>query len=61
MGFPLGFASVAWVGAALATAGLLGTLWAGHLQYRSRPVEAGVVAGGGGGTRQGQERTEAPV
>ncbi|MFC9996572.1 Cmx/CmrA family chloramphenicol efflux MFS transporter [Nocardia sp. NPDC127526] len=31
----LGFASVAWVGAALGTAGLLGTLWAGYVQYRS--------------------------
>ncbi|WP_181797347.1 Cmx/CmrA family chloramphenicol efflux MFS transporter [Streptomyces sp. WELS2] len=56
-----GFASVAWAGAALATAGLLGTLWAGHLQYRPRPHEGSVVAGGDSGTRQAEERTETPV
>ncbi|MEV5884255.1 hypothetical protein AB0L74_16240 [Streptomyces sp. NPDC052020] len=55
-----GFASVAWAGAALAATGLLGALWAGHLQYRSHPVEGGVVAGGGSGTRHGRERTETP-
>ncbi|RJL29997.1 Cmx/CmrA family chloramphenicol efflux MFS transporter [Bailinhaonella thermotolerans] len=33
-----GLASVAWVGAALAAAGLLGTLWAGRLQYGTRPA-----------------------
>ncbi|MFE1771706.1 Cmx/CmrA family chloramphenicol efflux MFS transporter [Streptomyces sp. NPDC059008] len=31
-----GFASVAWIGAALGTAGLLGTLWAGRLENRTR-------------------------
>jgi DHA1 family chloramphenicol resistance protein-like MFS transporter len=55
-----GFASVAWVGAALATAGLLATLWAGHLQYRSHPAQGSVVAGGGG-TPRGRERTETHV
>ncbi|GHH00557.1 Cmx/CmrA family chloramphenicol efflux MFS transporter [Streptomyces rubradiris] len=56
-----GFASVAWVGAGLAAAGLLGTLWAGHLQYRSGPVKGSVVAGGGRRQDQDQERTETPV
>ncbi|MCT4352587.1 MFS transporter [Streptomyces sp. Je 1-79] len=57
-----GFASVAWVGAALAAAGLLGTLWAGHLQYRSRPAKGvGVVAGGGTGTLQEQTLTDTRV
>ncbi|MEV4339766.1 Cmx/CmrA family chloramphenicol efflux MFS transporter [Streptomyces sp. NPDC049590] len=56
-----GFASVAWVGAALAAAGLLGTLWAGHLQYRSRPAGGKAVAQGVSAARQGQERTETPV
>ncbi len=41
-----GFASVAWVGAALAAIGLLGTLWAGHLQYRGGPAGAPVASGG---------------
>jgi DHA1 family chloramphenicol resistance protein-like MFS transporter len=56
-----GFASVAWVGAALAVAGLLGALWAGHFQYRARPIGAGVVAAGGRGTRQERERTQTSV
>ncbi|MEU4268463.1 Cmx/CmrA family chloramphenicol efflux MFS transporter [Streptomyces sp. NPDC026092] len=55
-----GFESVAWVGAALATAGLLGTLWAGHLQYRSRPAaEGGVVASGGVAGRKDEEPARA--
>ncbi|MGW2018778.1 Cmx/CmrA family chloramphenicol efflux MFS transporter [Streptomyces sp. NPDC001927] len=55
-----GFESVAWVGAALAAAGLLGTLWAGHLQYRSRPAtEGGVVASGGGAGRKDEEPARA--
>ncbi|MFG2642931.1 Cmx/CmrA family chloramphenicol efflux MFS transporter [Streptomyces sp. NPDC048370] len=55
-----GFESVAWVGAALAAAGLLGTLWAGHLQYRSRPAaEGGVVASGGGAPRKDEEPARA--
>ncbi|MEV0000138.1 Cmx/CmrA family chloramphenicol efflux MFS transporter [Streptomyces sp. NPDC050848] len=55
-----GFESVAWVGAALAAAGLLGTLWAGHLQYRSRPAaEGGVVASGGGAPRKNEEPARA--
>jgi DHA1 family chloramphenicol resistance protein-like MFS transporter len=41
-----GFASVAWVGAALAAVGLLGALWAGHLQYRGRPAGGRLVAVG---------------
>ncbi|MFJ3585135.1 Cmx/CmrA family chloramphenicol efflux MFS transporter [Streptomyces sp. NPDC090127] len=52
----LGFESVAWVGAALASAGLLGTLWAGHLQYRGRAAApAGPVATGGGALRKDEE------
>ncbi|MFC7586369.1 MFS transporter [Nonomuraea antimicrobica] len=35
IGAGLGYASVAWVGAALGAVGLLGALWAGHLQYRA--------------------------
>ncbi|MGW6565667.1 Cmx/CmrA family chloramphenicol efflux MFS transporter [Streptomyces sp. NPDC054975] len=55
-----GFESVAWVGAALAAAGLLGTLWAGHLQYRSRPAaEGGVVASGGAAPRQDERLDQA--
>ncbi|MFD3942275.1 Cmx/CmrA family chloramphenicol efflux MFS transporter [Streptomyces sp. NPDC058579] len=55
-----GFESVAWVGAALAAAGLLGTLWAGHLQYRSRPAaEGGVVASGGVAGRKDEEPARA--
>ncbi|MDT9690257.1 MFS transporter [Streptomyces sp. P9(2023)] len=51
-----GFESVAWVGAALAACGLLGTLWAGHLQYRTRPAGGGVVAGGGTDLRKAQDQ-----
>lgn len=35
IGAGLGFTSVAWVGAALAALAFVGTLWAGHLQYRA--------------------------
>ncbi|MFI6769509.1 Cmx/CmrA family chloramphenicol efflux MFS transporter [Streptomyces sp. NPDC050355] len=34
-----GFASVAWIGAALGAAGLLATLWASHLEHRTRRDE----------------------
>ncbi|KUJ65221.1 chemotaxis protein [Streptomyces albus subsp. albus] len=42
-----GFAAVAWVGAALGTAGVAGVLWAGRLQHRTRP--AAVAAPGAAG------------
>ncbi|MFD9632678.1 Cmx/CmrA family chloramphenicol efflux MFS transporter [Streptomyces violascens] len=38
-----GYASVAWVGAALGALALVGALWAGRLQYRT-PRPSGVVA-----------------
>ncbi|MFF9015013.1 Cmx/CmrA family chloramphenicol efflux MFS transporter [Streptomyces sp. NPDC014870] len=57
-----GFESVAWVGAALAAAGLLGTLWAGHLQYRNRPAaEGAVVASGGGAGRKELDQDGQPA
>ncbi|MFF3127808.1 Cmx/CmrA family chloramphenicol efflux MFS transporter [Streptomyces sp. NPDC057908] len=40
-----GYASVAWVGAALGAVAVPGALWAGHLQYRG-PRTGGVVAQG---------------
>ncbi|MEU9705416.1 Cmx/CmrA family chloramphenicol efflux MFS transporter [Streptomyces sp. NPDC047981] len=57
-----GFESVAWVGAALAAAGLLGTLWAGHLQYRNRRAAEGtVVASGGAAGRKDLDQDGRPA
>ncbi|MGI5350243.1 Cmx/CmrA family chloramphenicol efflux MFS transporter [Streptomyces sp. CA-250714] len=40
-----GYASIAWVGAALGTVALFGALWAGHLQYRTLRTSSVVAKG----------------
>jgi DHA1 family chloramphenicol resistance protein-like MFS transporter len=45
IGAGFGYASVAWVGAALGAVALFGALWAGHLQYRTLRTSSVVAKG----------------